>query len=79
MSKPKRYSLEFRERAVCMLLDHKPDYEPEWSAMNAIAVKWGCTTKTTGAVGKAGREGPGYSRRGHQQEVDARSQGLWLP
>ena len=46
MSKPKRYSPEFRERAVRMLLDHKSEYDSEWSAMNAIAVKLGCTAET---------------------------------
>ncbi len=39
MNKSKRYSPEFRERAVRMLLDHKSEYDSEWSAMNAIAVK----------------------------------------
>ena len=46
MSKSKRYSPEFRERAVRMLLDHKSEYDSEWSAMNAIAVKLGCTAET---------------------------------
>ena len=46
MNKPKRYSPEFRERAVRMLLDHKSEYDSEWAAMNAIAVKLGCTTET---------------------------------
>jgi transposase len=29
-----------------MLLDHKSEYDSEWSAMNAIAVKLGCTAET---------------------------------
>jgi len=36
MSKSKRYSPEFWERAVRMLLDHKSEYDSEWSAMNAM-------------------------------------------
>ena len=46
MNKTKRYSPEFRERAVRMLLEHKSEYDSEWSAMNAIAVKLGCTAET---------------------------------
>jgi transposase len=46
MNKSKRYSPEFRERAVRMLLDHKSEYDSEWAAMTAIAVKLGCTPET---------------------------------
>ncbi len=46
MSKLKRYSPEFRERAVRMLLEHKSEDNSERSAMNAIAVKLGCTAET---------------------------------
>jgi transposase len=46
MNKSKRYSPEFRERAVRMLLDHKSEYDSEWSALSAIAVKLGCTAET---------------------------------
>lgn len=41
MNKSKRYSPEFRERAVRMLLDQKSEYDSECSAMNTIAVKLG--------------------------------------
>ena len=46
MSKAKRYSPEYRERAVRMLLDHKSEYDSEWAAVTAIAVKLGCTPET---------------------------------
>jgi len=46
MNKSKRYSPEFRERAVRMLLDHKVEYDSEWAAMTAISVKLGCTPET---------------------------------
>ena len=46
MNTSKRYSPEFRERAVRMLLDHKSEYDSEWAAMTAIAVKLGCTPET---------------------------------
>ena len=46
MSKSNRYSPEVRERAVRMLFEHKADYESEWSAMESIAAKIGCTAET---------------------------------
>ena len=46
MSKQIRYSSEFRERAVRMLLDQQGEYESQWAAMNSIAAKVGCTAET---------------------------------
>ena len=46
MSKRSRYSPEFRERAVRMLLDQQSEYESQWAAINSIAVKVGCTAET---------------------------------
>ncbi len=46
MNKSKRYSPEFRERAVRMLLDQQGEYESQWAAMNSIAAKVGCTAET---------------------------------
>jgi transposase len=46
MSKQSRYSPEFRERAVRMLLDQQSEYEPQWAAMSSIALKVGCTAET---------------------------------
>ena len=46
MSKRSRYSPEFRERAVRMLLDQQSEYESQWAAINSIAVKAGCTAET---------------------------------
>jgi len=41
-----RYSPEFRERAVRMLLDHQGEYDSQWAALNSIAGKVGCTAET---------------------------------
>jgi transposase len=46
MSRPSRYSPEFRERAVGMLLEHQSEYSSQWAAMNAIAGRVGCTAET---------------------------------
>ncbi len=46
MNKQVRYSPEFRERAVRMLLDQQGEYESQWAAMNSIGAKVGCTAET---------------------------------
>jgi transposase len=41
-----KFSPEVRERAVCLLLEHKGEYPSEWAAMVSIAAKIGCTGET---------------------------------
>jgi len=46
MNKTARHSTEFRERAVRMVFEHQADYDSQWTAMNSIAGKVGCTAET---------------------------------
>ncbi len=46
MPRNTRYSPEVRERAVRMLVEHRPEYPSEWAAMSAIAAKLGMTPET---------------------------------
>lgn len=42
----KRYSPEVRERAVRLVLEHRPGYSSQWAAMVSIAGKLGCAPET---------------------------------
>ena len=46
MNRSTRYSPEIRERAVRMVFEHQAEYDSQWSAMNSIAGKIGCTAET---------------------------------
>ena len=46
MNKQTRYSPEIRERAVRMVFEHQADYDSQWSALNSITAKIGCTAET---------------------------------
>ena len=46
MNRSTRYSPEIRERAVRMVFEHQADYDSQWSALNSIAGKIGCTAET---------------------------------
>ena len=41
-----RYSPEVRARAVRLVLEHETDYASQWSAIQSIASKIGCTAET---------------------------------
>ncbi len=46
MGRQLRYSPEVRERAVRMVLDQEVHHSSEWSAIQSIASKIGCTAET---------------------------------
>jgi transposase len=40
------YSPEFRERAIRLVQEHQGEYTSEWSAIQSISAKIGCTAET---------------------------------
>ena len=46
MSKAKRYSPEYRARAVRMLQEQQDQHSSQWAAIQSISAKVGCTAET---------------------------------
>lgn len=46
MNKAVRYSPEFKERAVRLVLSQQDDHRSQWAAICAIAENLGCTAET---------------------------------
>jgi transposase len=46
MNTSKRYSPEIRERAVRLVREAQPEHGSQWSAIQSIAAKIGCTHET---------------------------------
>ena len=46
MTRPGRYPVEMRERAVRLVLEHQGEYPSQWAAIGSIATKCGMTPET---------------------------------
>jgi transposase len=46
MNKTSKYSLEFRERAVRLVLEQQDKHDSQWAALVAVTGKVGCTAET---------------------------------
>jgi transposase len=46
MKKVRKYSPEFRERAVRLVFEHQGEHKTQWAAIVSIANKIGCTAET---------------------------------
>lgn len=57
MKQAKRYSPEFKERAIRFVTDQRKDHSSEWATICSVAHKLGCTPETLRTwVRKAVRE-----------------------
>ena len=45
MGRGNRYSPELKERAVRMVLEHRPNHTSQWATIRSVAEKLGCTTE----------------------------------
>jgi transposase len=46
MSRPSRYSADFRARAVRLVAEARPEHQTEWAAMTSVAAKLGVSAET---------------------------------
>ena len=82
MSRSSRYSPEFRERAVRLLLEKQGEHNSQWAAMNAIAVKVGCTAETLrkwvrrAEIDQGKREGLSSTERAQLKELQRENREL---
>src|SRR5215211_1550015 len=46
MTRPTRYPLELRERAIRLVCEHRGEHASEWAAIQSVAAKLGMTPET---------------------------------
>src|SRR5919199_1738100 len=46
MARPSRYSSEFRDRAMRLVAEARPEHDTEWAAITSVAHKLGVSSET---------------------------------
>ena len=75
---PKKYSAEFRERAVRLVSEARAQHSSEWATLRSIAEKLGCTAETLRKWVRQGRpvarsdSAPGAEQRVKELEREVR-------
>src|SRR3989337_3591297 len=82
MTRPGRYPVEVRERAVRLVLEHQGEYPSQWAAITSIAAKCGMTPETLrkwvrrAEVDAGGRPGLTTDERKRLQELERENREL---
>ena len=46
MGRPSKFSPEFKERAIRMVREQRPQHPSQWATITSLTTKLGCTTET---------------------------------
>ena len=82
MTRPGRYPVEIRERAVRLVLEYAGEYTSQWAAISSIATKCGMTPETLrkwvrrAEVDAGGRPGLTTDERKRLQELERENREL---
>jgi transposase len=82
MTRPGRYPVELRERAVRLVVEHEREYRSQWAAITSIAAKCGMTPETLRSwvrraeVDAGARPGPTTDERQRLAELERENREL---